>query len=143
MLLASLGQVLLPACKVKGTPKRPPLSSLLATEPVDLPADFFELFEEHAERLDEGSVLSEAQLNLAFAPESEEAAGCMRPHICEAYSNCGSCLTWRHVVVGHGRTFLPMSSAKPPREGGGPVKGYLKARQKCLFSTSWFSRTGG
>jgi len=102
----------------------------------DLPSDFFELLEPHAERLEEDAVLSERQVNLPFGPESEQTRSCMRPHICEANSNCGYCLLSFHVG-----SLLPANSGKgTPTEGGGPVKRFLTTGQKCLFATSWFTR---
>lgn len=106
----------------------------------DLPADFFELLEEHTEDFDEVPELPKGQVELAFTPEAQQSAGCVWSYSLEPDSHL-SVLYFSHDVF----AFLPAASRqpRPKTEGGGPVKRFLTARQKCLFATSWFARTEG
>lgn len=115
----------------KEGPFRP--SSLLS-DPVRL-SDFFELLEEVTEPPDELPVFADAQVNLAFTPEAQQSASCVWTYSVQAYSDSLVSISFSHDVF----AFLPkLTRRSTPTEGGGPVKGYLKTGQKCLFATRWF-----
>lgn len=115
-------------------------SRMLADHEVFL-ADFFELLEEHAQALDQPTVFSECQGDLPFAPEAQQAAGCVWSYVIEPEAQVR--FSFREVFFSHDVfCFLPKLTRRPNHaEGGGPVKGYLKAGQKCLFATQWFKAT--
>lgn len=123
----------------EGAPKGA-LSRLLVSSEVVFRPDLLELLQELREPFDEETVFSQTQVDLPFTPEAQESAGCVWSYSCESDSHFVS-LFFSHDVF----CFLPAASRQPraPTEGGGPVKGYLTARQKCLFSTAWFSRSSG
>lgn len=112
--------------------RRAPTSRLLAVHE-DLPANFFELLEEHAQDLNEVPELSQRQLCFPFSPEAQEDTGCVWPYGAQPDSDV---VAFSHDVF----AFCRSVPAGRKTEGGGPVKRFLTTRQKCLFPTAWFKR---